>query len=30
MLSLSRFGSGYTLPTETSPMTGPTTFGHTG
>ena len=26
----SRFGSGYMLPTDTNPMTGPTAFGHAG
>lgn len=30
MLTPSRFSSGYMLPTETSPMTGPASFGHTG
>ncbi|MGW7611829.1 serine hydrolase domain-containing protein [Streptomyces sp. NPDC054766] len=30
MLIPSRFSSGYMLPTETNPMTGPRAFGHTG
>lgn len=30
MLIPSRFSSGYMLPTETTPMTGPNAFGHTG
>ncbi|GEC07172.1 esterase [Streptomyces spinoverrucosus] len=30
MLIPSRFSSGYTLPTETNPMVGPGSFGHTG
>ncbi len=30
MLVPSRFSSGYMLPTETNPMTGPNAFGHTG
>ncbi|MFD7506804.1 serine hydrolase domain-containing protein [Streptomyces sp. NPDC059850] len=30
MLIPSRFSSGYMLPTETNPMTGPDAFGHTG
>lgn len=30
MLIPSRFSSGYMLPTETNPMTGPSSFGHTG
>ncbi|MGV4886437.1 serine hydrolase domain-containing protein [Streptomyces viridosporus] len=30
MLISSRFSSGYMLPTETNPMTGPNAFGHTG
>ncbi len=30
MLIPSRFSSGYMLPTETNPMTGPNSFGHTG
>ncbi|WP_328749144.1 beta-lactamase family protein [Streptomyces sp. NBC_00285] len=30
MLIPSRFSSGYMLPTETNPMTGPCAFGHTG
>ncbi|MBK6017910.1 serine hydrolase domain-containing protein [Streptomyces sp. MBT53] len=30
MLIPSRFSSGYMLPTETNPMTGPNAFGHTG
>lgn len=30
MLVQSRFSSGYMLPTETTPMTGPNAFGHTG
>ncbi|MFF0201817.1 serine hydrolase domain-containing protein [Streptomyces sp. NPDC005017] len=30
MVALSRFSSGYMLPTETNPMTGPNAFGHTG
>ncbi|MCD7439445.1 beta-lactamase family protein [Streptomyces lincolnensis] len=30
MLIPSRFSSGYTLPTETNPMIGPNSFGHTG
>ncbi|MFG2134155.1 serine hydrolase domain-containing protein [Streptomyces sp. NPDC048751] len=30
MVVPSRFGTGYMLPTETNPMTGPDSFGHTG
>nr|WP_145488013.1 MULTISPECIES: serine hydrolase domain-containing protein [Streptomyces] len=30
MLIPSRFSTGYMLPTETNPMTGPSSFGHTG
>ncbi|MFD9267644.1 serine hydrolase domain-containing protein [Streptomyces goshikiensis] len=30
LLSPSRFGTGYMLPTEDNPMTGPNAFGHTG
>ncbi|WP_033328947.1 serine hydrolase domain-containing protein [Streptomyces yerevanensis] len=30
MVMPSRFSSGYMLPTETNPMTGPNSFGHTG
>ena len=30
MLIPSRFSSGYMLPTETNPMAGPSSFGHTG
>ncbi|MGW3031225.1 serine hydrolase domain-containing protein [Streptomyces sp. NPDC001178] len=30
MMVPSRFSSGYMLPTETTPMTGPNSFGHTG
>ncbi|MEU0368814.1 serine hydrolase domain-containing protein [Streptomyces sp. NPDC006283] len=30
LVSASRFSSGYMLPTETNPMIGPTSFGHTG
>jgi CubicO group peptidase (beta-lactamase class C family) len=30
MVVASRFSSGYMLPTETNPMTGPNSFGHTG
>lgn len=30
MLIPSRFSSGYMLPAETNPMTGPNAFGHTG
>ncbi|MER6124508.1 serine hydrolase domain-containing protein [Streptomyces sp. NPDC001795] len=30
MVAPSRFSSGYMLPTETNPMTGPNSFGHTG
>lgn len=30
MVVPSRFSSGYMLPTEANPMTGPNSFGHTG